>query len=148
MSPMTPIAVAIVNHNTRDHLRECLATVQLEGPPELVVIDNASWDGSAEMVRAQYPSVTLRANKKNLGYGAAANQAFVSCAARYVLLLNSDTLLQPGALAALSGYLALHPRAAVVGPRLVDPDGTLQASCYPFPTPLDTFLENSATAIL
>src|SRR5947208_12167587 len=115
MSPMTPIAVAIVNHNTRDHLRECLATVQLEAPPEVVVVDNASWDGSAEMVRAQYPSVTLRANKKNLGYGAAANQAFVSCTAQHVLLLNGDTLLQPGALAALSGYLARHRRAAIVG---------------------------------
>ncbi len=148
MSPMTPIAVAIVNHNTRDHLRECLATVQLEAPPEVVVVDNASWDGSAEMVRAQYPSVTLRANKTNLGYGAAANQAFVSCTAQHVLLLNGDTLLQPGALAALSGYLARHRRAAIVGPRLVDPDGTLQASCYPFPTPLNTLLENSTTAVV
>jgi GT2 family glycosyltransferase len=144
---MIPIAVAIVNYNTREHLRACLASVRLERPREVVVVDNASSDGSAEMVRAQYPSVRLRANERNLGYGAAANQAVGCCTAEYVLLLNSDTLLQPGALKALSDYLAQHACAAIVGPRLVDPDGTLQASCYPFPTPLNTFLENSTMAI-
>jgi len=145
---MTPIAVAIVNYNTREHLRACLATVQSEAPSETIVIDNASSDGSAEMVRAEYPWVTLHANQTNPGYGAAANQAIASCTAEYVLLLNSDTLLQAGALMALSSYLDLHPRAAIVGPRLVEPDGILQASCYPFPTPLNTFLENSTSAFL
>jgi GT2 family glycosyltransferase len=145
---MTPIAVAIVNYNTREHLHACLATVQLEAPSEVVVVDNASSDGSTEMVRADYPWVALHANKTNLGYGAAANQAIASCSAEYVLLLNSDTLLQAGALMALSGYLDLHPHAAIVGPHLVEADGTLQASCYPFPTPLNTFLENSTSAIL
>jgi GT2 family glycosyltransferase len=119
----------------------------MERPHEVVVVDNASSDGSAEMVRAHYPSAILRAKERNLGFGAAANQAIASCAAEYVLLLNSDTLLQSGALKALSDYLAQHPRAAIVGPRLVEPDGALQASCYPFPTPLNTFLENSTTAI-
>jgi GT2 family glycosyltransferase len=144
---MTPIAVAIVNYNTREHLRACLATVQSEARSETVVIDNASSDGSAEMVLAEYPWVTLHTNKTNHGYGAAANQAMASCTAEYVLLLNSDTLLQAGALMALSGYLDLHPHAAIIGPRLVGPDGTLQASCYPFPAPLNTFLENSTMAI-
>jgi GT2 family glycosyltransferase len=82
-----------------------------------------------------------------LGYGAAANQAIAGCTAQYVLLLNSDTVMQPGALEALSRYLDQHPRAAIVGPRLVNSDGTLQASCYPFPGPLDTFLENSSSAV-
>jgi GT2 family glycosyltransferase len=144
---MTPIAVAIVNYNTREHLRACLATVQSEAPCETVVVDNASPDGSVEIVLAEYPWVTLHANKTNLGYGAAANQALSSCTAEYVLLLNSDTLLQAGALMALSDYLDVHPHAAIVGPRLVEEDGTLQASCYPFPTPLNTFLENSRGAI-
>jgi GT2 family glycosyltransferase len=144
---MTPIAIAIINYNTREHLRACLATVQMERPHEVVVVDNASSDGSAEMVRVHYPSAVLRANERNLGYGAAANQAMASCTAEYMLLLNSDTLLPPGALKALSDYLAQHPRAAIVGPRLVEPDGTLQASCYPFPTPFNTFLENSTSAI-
>jgi N-acetylglucosaminyl-diphospho-decaprenol L-rhamnosyltransferase len=99
------------------------------------------------MVRSKYPWVTLHANDTNLGYGAASNRAIAGCTTQYVLLLNSDTLLEPGALEALSHYLELHPRAAIVGPRLVNSDGTLQASCYPFPTPLDTFLENSICAI-
>jgi GT2 family glycosyltransferase len=145
---MIPIAVAIVNYNTREHLRACLASVQLEAPSQVVVVDNASSDGSVEIVRAEYPWVMLHANKTNSGYGAAANQAIAGCTAEYVLLLNSDTLLQLGALQALSTYLDLHPRAAIVGPRLVNLDGTLQASCYPFLTPLNTLLLESPLAHL
>ena len=136
----TSIAVAIVNYNTREHLRACLETVRLENPGEVVVVDNASPDNSAEMVQAEFPWVRLHANKTNPGFGAAANQAIANCTAKYVLLLNSDVLLQPGALEALSSYLDLHPRAAIVGPRLVGTDGTLQTSCYPFPTALNTLL--------
>jgi GT2 family glycosyltransferase len=139
----TSVAVAIVNCNTREHLRACLRTVQLETPSELVVVDNASSDGSVEMVQVEYPLVLLLTNKTNLGFGAAANQAIAKCTAKYVLLLNSDILLQPGSLKALSTYLDLHPRAAIVGPRLVNTDGTLQASCYPFPTVLNTLFVNS-----
>jgi len=145
---MTPIAVAIVNYNTRDDLRTCLASVQHEGPIEVVVVDNASSDGSVAMVRDEYPWVICHANQTNLGYGAAANQAIGSCTAEYVLLLNSDTLLRPGVLEALSTYLDHHPRAGIVGPRLVNPDGTLQASCYPFPSPLDKLLDKSTLSRL
>ena len=126
---MTSMAVATVNYNAREHLRASLATVRSEAPSEVVVVDNASSDGSAEMVRDDYPWVVLHTNTTNLGYAAAANQAIASCTADYVLLLNSDTLPQPGALQALSAYLDLHPRVAIVGPRLVNPDGTLQ--CKP-----------------
>jgi len=143
----SPFTVVIVSRNTCTHLRACLATVQAESPNEAIVVDNASSDGSVEMVRALYPWVNLHVNSRNLGYGAAANQAIAGCTAKYVLLLNSDTLLQTGVLEALGGYVARHPRAAVVGPRLVYPDGTLQPSCYPFPTPLDTLLANSPGAI-
>jgi len=145
---MTPFAVAIVNYNTREHLRACLTTVQPEAPSEMVVVDNASSDGSVEMVQANYPRVILCANKVNLGYGPAANQAVARCTTKYALLLNSDTLLQPGALQALAAYLDSHPRAAIVGPRLVNPDGTPQVSCYPFPTPLNTFLGNTTLSRL
>ncbi|MBI3952204.1 MAG: glycosyltransferase [Acidobacteria bacterium] len=142
-TPMTPMAVAIVNYNTREHLRACLATVRSETPSEVVVVDNASSDGSVEMVQAEYPWVYLHANKTNVGYGAAANQAIAHCTAKYVLLLNSDTLLQLGALGALSCYLDSHLRAAIVGPRLVNQDGALQASCYPFPTAINWLFLNS-----
>lgn len=134
------MAVAIVNYNTREHLRACLATVVRNEPAEVVVVDNASSDGSAEMVRADFPHVRLIASRTNPGYGGGANQAIASCRAPYVLLLNSDTRLQAGALEALSAYLDHHPDTAVVGPRLAYPDGSLQHSCFPFPTPLDTFL--------
>jgi N-acetylglucosaminyl-diphospho-decaprenol L-rhamnosyltransferase len=140
---MTPIAVVIVNYNTGEHLRACLSTVLAEAPSELLVVDNASSDGSVEMVQAEFPQVMLQPNKTNLGYGAAANQAIANCRAGYVLLLNADTLLQPGALVALAAYLDEHPRAAVVGPRLVGSDGALQVSCYPFPTPLNTLVDIS-----
>jgi len=144
---MSGIAVAIVNADTREELRACLATVLAECPEEVVVVDNASVDGSVALVEHAYPGVRLLANATNVGYGSAANQALSACRAPYVLLLNSDTRLAPGALAALASYLDGHPRAAVVGPRLANADGTLQASCYPFPTPLDTLLENSVIAV-
>jgi N-acetylglucosaminyl-diphospho-decaprenol L-rhamnosyltransferase len=140
---MAPIAVCIVNHNTRELLRACVDSVQREAPSELVVVDNASFDGSTEMVEAEFPVVSLIRNGTNLGYGAAANQAIADCTAEYVLLLNSDTILQPSALRDLSIYLHQNPQAAIVGPRIVNLDGTLQRSCFPFPTPLDISLDVS-----
>jgi GT2 family glycosyltransferase len=141
---MIPFAVAIVNYNTREHLRTCLASVESEAPSEVVVVDNASSDHSVEMVKADFPWVTLRENKINPGYGAAANRAIACCTAKYVLLLNSDTLLRHGAIQALASYLDSHPRAAIVGPRLINPNGTVQGSCYPFPTPVNTLLVNTS----
>ncbi len=140
---MSSMAVAIVNYNTRSHLRRCLDSVRIDLPSEVVVVDNASSDGSAEMVRSEYPWVLLHSNKINVGFGAAANQAINECTSKYVLLLNSDVLLQPGAIEALSSYLDRHPRAAVAGPRLTDSNGTLQASCYPFPTVLNALFINT-----
>ena len=143
---VSSVAIAIVNYNTREHLRACLASVASEQCEEVVVVDNASSDGSAEMVQSNYPWVRLVTNQVNCGYGAAANQAIASCSSRYVLLLNSDTLLRPGTLQVLGNYLDQHPQAAIVGPRLANPDGTLQASCFPFPTPLHTLLRESRLA--
>src|SRR3954449_5701176 len=135
--------VAIVNYNTHEQLRACLMTIPACEAGAVLVVNNASTDGSVEMLRAEYPWVRLIINQANRGYGAALNQAVASCAGEYVLLLNSDTCLAPGALAALSDYLDEHPRVALLGPRLHNLDGTLQASCYPFPTPLHLFLEES-----
>jgi GT2 family glycosyltransferase len=109
----------------------------------VVVVDNGSVDGSVEMVRDDFPQVRLQRNSRNLGYGEAANQAIVACQTDYVLLLNSDTVLEAGTLDALCVYLDQHPAVAIAGPRLHNPDGTLQASCYPPPTPFHLFLEES-----
>jgi GT2 family glycosyltransferase len=135
--------VAVINHNTCAQLRACLASVPTDWPGRVIVVDNASTDGSPAMVAREFPQVRLLANTDNPGYGAAANQALAASQAPYLLLLNSDTLLNPGTLPALSTYLAEHPQVAIVGPRLLNPDGSLQPSRYSFPTPLHVFLEES-----
>jgi GT2 family glycosyltransferase len=129
------ITVIVVNYNTRDLLRDCLATAVNAGAAEVMVVDNASSDGSAAMVRRDYPTVTLLANQANSGFGAAANQAIFASRTPYVLLLNSDVLLNPQTVPALTAYLECRPQAAVAGPRLLNADGSLQPSAFPFPTP-------------
>ena len=133
---MTPTAIVVVNFNTREHLRACLDTLRHQNAGRVVVVDNASLDGSADMVRERHPAVELVSNQRNRGFGQAANQAIRSCTEPYVLVLNADTRLAAGAVAALSGYLDEHPEAAVVGPRLEKEDGTLQPSALPFPRPV------------
>jgi len=134
--------VAVVTFNTRDYLRVCLNSVLAEAPSEVVVVDNASTDGTPDIVRTEYPQVTLYANTSNYGYGSAANQAVKSCRGDYVLLLNGDAMVTPGAIGALSAYMDRHPEAAVVGPLLRHPDGSLERSYFPFPGTLGWFLEN------
>ncbi|MEA2562774.1 MAG: hypothetical protein QOH06_4278 [Acidobacteriota bacterium] len=146
------IAAVVVNYNTRDLLRSCLESIRGEGLPEVVVVDNASTDGSPEMVQSEFPEVRLIANRHNPGYGGGANQGIAACTAPYVLLLNSDTFLDRGAPAQLAAWLDRHPRAAIAGPRLLNPDGTLQSSCFPYLTPfnvlvLNTWLNRPARAL-
>lgn len=139
-------SVAIINYNTRDLLRACLSSVVPEHPDRVIVVDNASSDGSAQMVAAEFPRVTLLANASNRGYGAAANMAFSASTARYLLLLNSDTLLRRGALEAMAEYLDEHEEVGVLGPRLINEDGTLQPSCYPFPGSMRWLVDNDDLA--
>lgn len=145
---MTDIAVAVVSFNTKDYLDACLGSVLADGATEVVVADNRSSDGSVELVRASYPDVRLLANDENLGFGTAANRAVAMCRTPYVLLLNADTVVHKGALSALSTYFDRHPAAGIVAPRLVNVDGSLQISCCPMPTPLQTFLELSSAATI
>ena len=135
------IAVVIVSYNTRDELRGCLASVERLRPAAVIVVDNASSDGSPAMVRAEFPSVKLLANADNPGYGAAANQAISECTSPYVLLLNADTRLADPTLELLADYLDRHPHVAIVGPRLTNHDGSLQPSCHAFPTAATVLLE-------
>jgi GT2 family glycosyltransferase len=90
---MTPMAVAIVSFNAREHLDACLASVLAQGPAQTVVVDNGSTDGSIELIRSRYPGAELDVAPSNRGYGAAANRAIKRCKVPYVLLLNSDTIL-------------------------------------------------------
>lgn len=130
------MAVAVISWNTRELLRRCLSTILAERPSEVVVVDNGSSDGSVAMVREEFPAVRLQVLPENPGYGAASNAAFTLCAAEYVLLLNSDTELRLGALEALVATLDRCPRAGIVGPRLLNADGTLQKSTFPYPGPM------------
>lgn len=136
-------AVVVVSFNTRERLRVCLDSVLLDGPSAVVVVDNFSSDGTVEMVRSQYPSVAVLANAANAGYGAAANAGIAMCTDPYVVLLNGDTEVRRGALATLRVELERDPAAAIVGPRLLGEDGTVQGSCYPFPGPLQMVLRTT-----
>ncbi|MBI4493200.1 MAG: glycosyltransferase family 2 protein [Chloroflexi bacterium] len=110
---------------------------------EVIVVDNGSTDGSGELVRAAFPQVRLVANTHNRGFAAGVNQGLALARGRYLLLLNSDARLEPGSLAALVACLDNHPRVAVVGPRLLNPDGTSQSSRRRFPTLATAFLEST-----
>lgn len=136
------IGVAIISYNTAQLLRRCLATVVADTRGPVVVIDNQSSDGSAELVRREFPGIQLRA-EDNRGYGAAANRAIAELQTRYVLLLNADTELTPGAVNALAAYLDDHAAAAMAGPRLVTIAGTFDPSAHRFPTPLALLLQES-----
>ncbi|MDX1530320.1 MAG: glycosyltransferase family 2 protein [Rhodothermales bacterium] len=142
------LAVVVVNYNTREHLYSCLLTVRQEAPAEVVVVDNASTDGSAEMVREVFPEVRLVRCERNLGYGPAANLGVERTQAPSVLLLNSDTRLRPGATTQLRAYLATHPGVGIAGPRLLNADGSWQPSCFPFPGSWGWFVENDPVGLV
>jgi GT2 family glycosyltransferase/glycosyltransferase involved in cell wall biosynthesis len=130
------IAAVVVSYNTRELLERCLLSLRGQDDPQLrmIVVDNASTDGSSDLVRTRFPEVALIELGENAGFARANNAAFERCHAdEYVLLVNSDAFLAPGALAELLAAARRHPEAAVVGPRLLNVDGTLQRSAWPFP---------------
>ncbi len=106
------------------------------------VVDNNSKDGSAEAVRASYPQTHVIENNKNAGFGAANNLAMREATGKYYLLINSDAFPKPGAIPTLIEVAKSQPKAAIVGPRLLNEDGSLQISCYKFPSPSRAWLEN------
>jgi N-acetylglucosaminyl-diphospho-decaprenol L-rhamnosyltransferase len=132
------LSIVIVNWNTRDLLAQCLISIERHPPRgacEVWVVDNASADGSPSVVRERFPWVHLIENRENVGFAAANNQAIRRSEGRYILLLNSDTEVRPGALPALAAFMDGHPRAGAAGARLLNADGTLQPSCHPMLTP-------------
>ncbi|HEY0606099.1 MAG TPA: glycosyltransferase family 2 protein [Herpetosiphonaceae bacterium] len=134
------IAIVVVSYNVCDLLRQCLrSATSAELPADVIVVDNASHDDSVTMVKREFPSVTLIANDTNRGFAAGTNQgirAALDSASppEYVLLLNPDAFLRPGALAALAGFMDEHPRVGAVGARLFYPDGRPQEGAWHFPT--------------
>ena len=131
------IAVAIVSWNLRDLLARALRSLEADaesGAVEVWVVDNASSDGSAEMVRSEFPWVSLIESDENLGFGAAVNLVADRSSAPWLAPANQDIEVRPGALAALLATGLAHPAAGVIAPRLVLPDGSTQHSVNPFPT--------------
>jgi GT2 family glycosyltransferase len=140
------LSVCIVNWNTRDDLEEAVCSV-LRAEPELalqvVVVDNASEDGSPEMVRERFPGVQLIEARENLGFARGYNRAGEAAWGRYLLMLNPDTVTQPGALWRLVDFLDSQEQVGAAAPRLVNSDGSLQYSCRRFPRPLAAVFRNT-----
>ncbi len=136
------LTVGIVSYRTRDRLRDCLAALADHDGP-VIVVDNASDDGSADMVRAEFPAVTLDASDTNLGYGAAANRMLAAATTPYLLLLNADARPTQGALTAMAAKLDERPDVAIAGPRIHHDGGGLQRSCRQFPTIGSFFVDQS-----
>jgi len=138
------LSVIIVNWRTKDYLNHCLQSVR-ENPPsadyEVIVVDNASGDGSTEMVSGEFPAVKLISNSRNRGYAEGNNQGMEASTGDYLLLLNPDTEVKPGAVDALLRFGREHANAAAVGCRLIGPDGKVQNSCRSFPEPLPILFE-------
>ena len=130
------LSIIVVSYNTRELLRECLtsATRPERDDTEILVVDNASSDGSADLVASEFPSIRLVASPDNLGFAAANNLALGLARGRLVLLLNPDARLTAGALDALIGGMAAEPTVGIVGPTLRFPDGAFQSSGFGFPT--------------
>ena len=132
------LSAVTVNYNAREYLLECIASLRAEGVDEIIVADNASVDGSEQAVRAADPGVRYHQTGANLGYGGGVNRG-VSFASRtdYVLVLNPDTVVQPGAIKAMVEAMDSSPSRGIVGPRIEDPDGTLYPSVRTFPNLVD-----------
>lgn len=142
------LSVIIVSYNTRDITLECLRTLftRLDAAPdieaEVWVVDNASTDGSVEAIGEEFPTVHIIANRDNRGFGTANNQAMRRAGGEFFLLLNSDAFVHERAIETLIAQLQAAPGAAIAAPRLLNSDGSLQPSCWKFPSPQRVWLEN------
>jgi len=148
----TDLSVIIVSWNVRDLLRRCLLSI-LHSPTsnfqsststlQIIVVDNGSSDGSAEMVRQEFPAVRLIASAVNLGYPGGNNAGLAVAEGRYVLILNPDTEVLGDALERMIAFADAHPDVGVVGPQLLNPDGTVQSSRRRFPTLATALFEST-----
>ncbi|HEY0068398.1 MAG TPA: glycosyltransferase family 2 protein, partial [Chloroflexia bacterium] len=142
------LSIVILSWNVRDLLAACLRSLpdsagEWWGRAEVLVVDNASTDGSAEMVRRDFPGVRLLALARNLGFSGGNNAGIRAARGKYVLLLNPDTVALSGSIATLATYMEAHDDTGITGPRLLNPDGTLQPSRRRFPTIATALVEST-----
>jgi GT2 family glycosyltransferase len=137
------VSIVVVNWNTRELLRDCLVSISAQthrSSYEVIVVDNASRDGSASMCKQDFPSVALVANEINRGFAAANNQGMKIARGRYVLLLNPDTVILDEAIDRCVAYADSHPDIGVVGCQVLETDGHIQQTGFSFPSPWTLFL--------
>jgi len=136
------ISVVIVGWNAKQYLELCLDSLE-KAPPrrtvEVFVVDNASTDGSVEMIEAKYPWVKLIKSSENLGFSRGNNVAIRQCQGRYIALVNPDVIVFPGCLDALADFLDQNPKVGNVGPRVFNPDMSMQSTCRRFPSLWNNF---------
>lgn len=141
------ISIVIVNYNVKHFLEQCLMAIRRAAhniPIEIIVIDNASVDGSVAMIKKKFPDVLLIENHKNLGFAKANNQGLKIAKGRYILILNPDTLIQEDTLLVLKKFLDENQNASAVGCKLINPDGSFQISSRrSIPTPWVAFTKVS-----
>ena len=143
------VSIVIVSFNTRDVTRQCLEYVRQHAAAvrhEVLVVDNASGDDSADMVAAEFPRAQLIRSPENKGFAGGNNPAMKIARGRYILLLNSDAFLAEGVLEKTIDYMDDHPHIGVLGCKLTDPDGTLQPSARMLPGPLNKILHITGLA--
>lgn len=144
---MPDLSIVIVSWNVCDLLRRCLCSIFSRVDDglscQVIVVDNGSSDGSAQMVAAEFPAVCLIANAENRGFTAGNNQGLAIASGRYVFLLNPDTEVVGDALATMVAFADAHPDVGVVGPQLRNPDGSVQSSRRRFPTLATAFFEST-----
>jgi N-acetylglucosaminyl-diphospho-decaprenol L-rhamnosyltransferase len=131
------LSIIIVSYNGREHLRKCLQSLAAHGPGvehEVIVVDNASQDGSAEMVAAEFPQARLLTLPKNVGFAAGANRGIRNAGGEAIVLLNPDSELEEDVFGPMLAYLRENPDIGILAPKLRDEDGSLQLSCRRFPT--------------
>jgi GT2 family glycosyltransferase len=144
--PDLEVSVTICSWNTQDDLRICLKSLERvsdEACFEVIVVDNNSEDGSPDMVEAEFPWVRLFRMPQNLGFTGGHNFAIYQRKGRHVFLLNSDTVVHQGALRQLLDHVSEHPDIGILGPRLLNPDGSLQFSSRRFPNPAAALFRNT-----
>ena len=131
------LSICIANWNCQEHLRRCLESIRVsrgEFSHETIVVDNASTDGSPEMVEQEFPEVILFRNPTNRGFAIANNQSAGQARGSYLFFLNNDTIVGPDSLAKLLEFMKAHPEVGMAGPRLIGKDGKPQRSMRPKPT--------------
>ena len=151
MTRKIDLSIIILNYNTKELLGDCLHSIRSSKKNnysyEVIVVDNASTDGSAQMVKKEFKEVELIVNQKNLGFAAGNNKGFKKSRGRYLLLLNPDTIVQPETLKTMIDFMDKHPKVGAATCRVELPDGRLDDACHRgFPTPWNAFTYFSGLA--